>query len=44
MEKKLKKINSCFARHIIDLRLKYTEFTSLQERLLNDDREPIDLL
>ena len=42
--KNLKEINSCFARHIIDLRLKDTEFTSLQERLLNDnDREPIDL-
>ena len=37
-------INSCFARHMIDLRLKITEFTSLQERLMNDnDREPIDL-
>ena len=42
--KNLKEINSCFARHLIDLRLKDIEFISLQERLLNDnDREPIDL-
>ena len=40
----LKKINSCFSQHMIDLRIKDEESQSLQERLLIDnDKEPIDL-
>ena len=40
----LKEINKCFSRHMIDLRIKDVEFTSLQEKLLGDeDKEPIDL-
>ena len=40
----LKKINSCFSQHMIDLRIKDEEYQSLQERLLiDDDKEPIDL-
>ena len=42
--KNLKKINQCFSRHMLDLRIKDTEAESLQERLLtDDDKEPIDL-
>lgn len=40
----LKKINTCFSQHMIDLRIKDEEYQSLQERLLiDDDKEPIDL-
>jgi len=40
----LKKINTCFSQHMIDLRIKDEEYHSLQERLLiDDDKEPIDL-
>ena len=40
----LRKINQCFSRHILDLRIKDTEIKELQERLLGDDeKEPIDL-
>ena len=40
----LKKINSCFSRHIIDLRIKDEEVAELQDRLLReDDKEPFDL-
>ena len=40
----LRKINECFSRHILDLRIKDTEIKELQERLLGDDeKEPIDL-
>ena len=40
----LKKINTCFSQHMIDLRIKDKEYQSLQERLLiDDDKEPIDL-
>ena len=39
----LKKINGCFARHILDLRIQDKEFIRLQERLLGDiKKEPID--
>ncbi|MDA9289024.1 hypothetical protein N9Q07_00850 [Alphaproteobacteria bacterium] len=40
----LKEINSCFSRHMIDLRIKDSEVEALQERLLSDSKkEPIDL-
>ena len=40
----LKEINACFSRHLLDLRIKDSEFIALQERLLIDnDKEPIDL-
>jgi hypothetical protein len=40
----LKEINSCFSRHMIDLRIKDSEVEALQERLLSDsEKEPIDL-
>ncbi len=40
----LKKINSCFSKHIIDLRIKDEEVIKLQDRLLReDDKEPFDL-
>ncbi len=40
----LKKINGCFLRHIIDLRIKDKEVIELQDRLLReDDKEPFDL-
>ena len=40
----LKKINTCFSQHMIDLRIKDEEYKALQDRLLiEDDREPIDL-
>ena len=40
----LRKINECFSRHILDLRIKDTQIKELQERLLGDDeKEPIDL-
>ena len=40
----LRKINECFSRHILDLKIKDTEIKELQERLLGDDeKEPIDL-
>ncbi len=40
----LRKINSCFSRHIIDIYLNDEEFANLQDELLLDnDNEPIDL-
>ena len=40
----LKKINTCFSRHILDMYLKDIEFEKLQDELLReDDKEPIDL-
>ena len=40
----LREINSCFSRHMLDLRIKDSEVKALQERLLSDsDKEPIDL-
>ena len=40
----LKKINRCFLRHIIDLRIKDKEVIELQDRLLREDnKEPFDL-
>lgn len=40
----LRKINSCFSRHIIDIYLNDDQFTKLQDELLVDnDKEPIDL-
>ena len=39
----LKKINSCLARHWADLKIKDTEFTNLQEKLLlSEEKQPID--
>ena len=40
----LKKINNCFSKHILDLRIKDKDVEILQERLLlDDDKEPVDL-
>ena len=40
----LRKINSCFSRHIIDIYLNDDQFTKLQDELLVDsNKEPIDL-
>ena len=40
----LRKINHCFSKHILDLQIKDTEVSELQERLLLDnDKQPIDL-
>ncbi len=42
--KNLRTINSCIARHWIDLKIKDEEIIKLQERLLLDDeKQPIDL-
>ena len=40
----LRKINLCFSKHILDLQIKDSEVSELQERLLLDnDKQPIDL-
>ena len=41
--KNLRKINHCFSKHILDLKIKDTEVVELQERLLLDnEKQPID--